>query len=535
MKTRPDDALQQSRGEEKVSHRTPLKALPIDGSENEWEKLFGFPRHSISRALFALEENADQRPDSLYCRIKIPKVKNAEGSNTRPSRLYWEVQPLIKALTEARCSKHGIKRDALADATIQQLVHDLSDMDLSECSYQQVQLLQSPLIRKQLLQLFQKELDMRIEAIQTVTQNPPIVTADNGIDADAITINNILVLCESIDSKMANIVYHASYKKETDNKQDEKVEAIRALYKDLTSIREKITYYSAEDETYTTSFRALKNDANQKIIQQLEDLLSGPLEERANDIKAAYAEYLLTVLPPDSKAGAEIFAKNFMSIKNFMEEEHDCSHWLPTIRRHFVRRIIDIFNDVENLNPIGYAYMTPLADSSGTMFLDEYVMNACQNIQFKIHKPLTLLLKGKTLIQYVDLDTVENMNLIPRYPRKNEKNVSLFDEMKDAIIAIASDYPQLPVGPFTRRFSVKDFVKHYNKYIASEFKVSALTVQRVSAFLEATKEGSITNRLLAIMFFLQKASMLVAFAEMETTLVALQDLYDGLTSFYKNM
>ena len=114
------------------------KAIPIDGSAMEWAKEFGCQRLTISAALKAVKKEGADEKDSLYQQIRqsrrTSREKAGNKADTHPGKYYWELKPLIRALSQARKAKRGLSGDDLAEGAFQRLAAELLDDDLTQKS-----------------------------------------------------------------------------------------------------------------------------------------------------------------------------------------------------------------------------------------------------------------------------------------------------------------------------------------------------------------------------------------------------------------
>lgn len=514
-------------------YRCSWKALPIDGAADTWEKEFGCTRHSIGRALQALEKYAENQGTSLYQQIMQPKSKEfteKNGRSTYPARMYWETKQIIMALTcvrEELCGKEK-SGNILADKTLYQLASDLLNEDLSGEQFVQTIFIANPRIRERIVESFQKQIAIRLEAIRVFTENKLTATAESDDYAEALTVRNILAVCQALDVLIGRLLYTPYTNKP--NLQPATIKDFSILYESLVKERRRITTYGEIGDDIVTKPSLENTHENQEVIHQLNAALSNiksaPSEQKSQrQLEIAFEKYLLATVPDSEKIRVKRFKETVSAINRFAQHANSFDDFRPAIKGILVAYAKDIFAGIKSGNPVLYAYDPYKPHSTDDMFLGEDIKNIQQNIVFRMHNALNCLYQT-TVIFYYGINEIS---------ANKERLADLTSRLHSAMRDFAQDYPDLPLSELAVDINIPSakFVDHYNEFVVPVLDSVRLNVSDIENQGRRMQSMGILGEIKAAEQMLWYVCEMVAVWEIEQTLIELRDKYESLASFYK--
>lgn len=321
------------------------KAIPIDGSAMEWAKEFGCQRLTISAALKAVKKEGADEKDSLYQQIRqsrrTSREKAGNKADTHPGKYYWELKPLIRALSQARKAKRGLSGDDLAEGAFQRLAAELLDDDLTQKSFHQIQLVNNRCVRERILRKYQNEVATRLDAIKFLTTHKPDVAQMNESKLDNVLIERIQVACEALDTLLYKLLLIPDVEDtsvdtlinrslraadiETNGHKSATIDDIFELYEALKAQRPHTDSGEYSDDNIVTEFSV----SDERITAELMNALDArktpqnrPLEPRVRErIECAYNNYLLASMPSANREQAEKFLDKISELQELMESK----------------------------------------------------------------------------------------------------------------------------------------------------------------------------------------------------------------------
>ena len=471
------------------------RALPIDGSENEWasewKKEFGCTRQIISGALKALCD--EKKEETLYYQVKqkFPEDKKEKSkgqkipNDTHPGRFYWEIKPLIHALAYVRKQNRKLKTNDLAEQTFQKLASDLLDEDLTEKTFSQIQLINNQHIRTQMLQKFQNEITIRLDAVKFLTSHRLGTIEAVKMDPDAALVKRIQIACQAMDTLIATLLEpfqnaHLSedilsgWSMNEEQSSDSSVTAddVYDLYKTLVTQREKITKYESTADEYVIH-TCLDPNVDKEIREKLINAVSTrkrkksriPISEDRRHIELAYERYLLATIPAAEKKQAEELLTAVANLKRFMWMHRPFQYYETQIRKEFYKEVHSIFLDLDNLDRIDYAYSPGQVESLEVMYVIDSIRNENQKMRYNIHWAVTFLLQRLTLDKFLQDD-------LHQYNTKK-----LLDDMRIEYQKLAKENSSLPLGSTVKDIPIDRFVSEYNEKVCPVLGTSHLEKQ----------------------------------------------------------
>lgn len=434
------------------------KAIPIDGSAMEWAKEFGCQRLTISAALKAVKKEGADEKDSLYQQIRqsrrTSREKAGNKADTHPGKYYWELKPLIRALSQARKAKRGLSGDDLAEGAFQRLAAELLDDDLTQKSFHQIQLVNNRCVRERILRKYQNEVATRLDAIKFLTTHKPDVAQMNESKLDNVLIERIQVACEALDTLLYKLLLIPDVEDtsvdtlinrslraadiETNGHKSATIDDIFELYEALKAQRPHTDSGEYSDDNIVTEFSV----SDERITAELMNALDArktpqnrPLEPRVRErIECAYNNYLLASMPSANREQAEKFLDKISELQEFMESKKNFEDYKPQLESLLYKEVSFVFKDLKNLTRIDYAYLPPKAPTLETMALRESIKNQNQHMRRHIHYAIAQLLRGMISMNLIKetgikLRGIPNFILLPEI--QTEKIAILIKYMQD--------------------------------------------------------------------------------------------------------
>lgn len=412
-----------------------------------------------------------------------------EIKDTRPARIHWEIEYLIKAVTKARAAayKGQLRGENLAKATLEILARDAVAKECSDGVPEDPRILlplQDTLVRETLTSEYQDTIRRRLDLIWCAIINRPPSAATKAMKAALPVLDQLIIDLYQPDMQ-------AGCAEETGRENRTAQSEVFDLFKRLEGLRVPHTD-NEEQETKTYHFQLYGDEHNFEELKRL--LLTSEEKKRAanrKEVEKVYCRYIYARAVQRDEQGfqaAKEFLKQYGDLMNYIQGVESSEEQKRKIKEELSLYTQNIFRDADRGDGMPYSYSEFKADAGGSAFICEATKRAHERIHFAIHKPLQLLtiyacmnFSGFEILS--DL-MIECCGLTPRLQHWGRK-------AEEAIKELGTQYPELPLLREKQQggWNVKEFETEYYRRATDVFGDVLIQETELKSALNALQLG----------------------------------------------
>lgn len=534
--------------------------LPCDMSENAfWQELER--RESLSfdadrRKMASIIQLADDEifKDIYKNRFIETDKDNSNGvdlPDKKRNQIYGEVRDLLRAIVVTYDENKNLRKEQLAKKTFEKLASRISSEKEVEVlqDYVFLTMLHNDCVKRSMLSQFHGELDKRLKTIKKLIENQSLSWSANHL---SVTLHRLDAIIVDLTGATQNIQEYLADNPDEDEYRGKASQVINSLYHELMATRTRNSIRNKAGETTKIKFELpLSEDTpNAEIISRIKDILSSPfMEEKTRREKffAVYREYLFARNKDNAETkDGEQFYQNYLSLKKYTGETASIDEFEREVREELKRIAYRTFAPVISEDYIPHYYIESRFSHARYAFAYTQLINAQDQIRYKVHNALRLLSATYTIIRLFQINT--------ELPFANGKNIEEFGKWMDLrkqsittllgtelasqvnMIRLERDHLQREYANVNllRQYdqqSVQRFVQLFNDSCPELFGTGPLISETVEAL--ATELGRTTD-ILRILYiqsaFLQSECMMIIREEIENTVKELKSEYERYDS-----
>lgn len=412
-----------------------------------------------------------------------------EIKDTRPARIHWEIECLIKAVTKARAAayKGQLRGENLAKATLEILARDAVAKECSDGVPEDPRILlplQDTLVRETLTSEYQDTIRRRLDLIWCAIIKRPPSAATKAMKAALHVLDQLIIDLYQPDMQ-AGCAEETGWENRTAQSE------VFDLFKRLEGLRVPHTD-NEEQETKTYHFQLYGDEHNFEELKRL--LLTSEEKKRAanrKEVEKVYCRYIYARAVQRDEQGfqaAKEFLKQYGDLMNYIQGVESTEEQKRKIKEELSLYTQNIFRDADRGDCMPYSYSEFKADAGGSAFICEATKRAHERIHFAIHKPLQLL-TIYACMNFSGFDIlsdwmIECCGLTPRLQHWRRK-------AEEAIKELGTQYPELPLLREKQQggWNVKEFETEYYRRATDVFGDVLIQEAELKSALNALQLG----------------------------------------------
>lgn len=471
--------------------------LPVDRSLNQIHRELKqeYPANTYSRNLIrnAIKNlaSSDRKNHSnisiyneIFCRRNEP-WGIADGIDTHPVAIEWEVVEFVKAITRAKAffGKKQISAETLAEKALEYLMQDLLDYTErdAESDFRKYQVLKEPYTQDHLISQYEDELTRRLDLIFRLTIRQPASIAVHTLRRALPALDNLII--DLTQEPLAAQEQPAPLA----------LDAMLNLYQNLRSVRFSMVH-ELEDKTIQFHFSLhQKTELVDNLKKQFRDehqeifdvQLKNLSDEERKQMEKGYNQYLCAFVAenePNAVDQIKTFLKSYDDVRTYIQRHLSVADLHQTVLDELTSYACDIFRDAERCDCLPYSYSMYQADSASTAFVTERTKYAHDQIRAAIHEPLRLL-QIHAYMKFFRLDYVPDLAMVVF------SLIEPLEQWREAVErslqALQENHPELSLTLGIPDASIEEFIEQYTSLAIPIFKENAFPQDQVKCMLQS--------------------------------------------------
>lgn len=534
--------------------------LPCDLSENSfWMELeeketFSLISNRQELASIIQSVNEDIFRDIYKNRSVI--VTSGTGSEIKSrkkqrNQFYGETIDLLRAVIVAYDKNKGPKKESLAKKTFEELALYLSTKEESEImrDYVFLSMLHNDCVKRSMLSLFHGELDKRLKTIKKLIENQSLPWSANHL---SVTLHRLDAIIVDLIGATHNIQEYFDDNPDEDEYRGKAAQALNSLYFELMSTRKQNSIRNKAGKTTRIKFELPKTEdtKNAEIISRMKDVLSPTnMEEsiRRKKFSGIYKDFLFASNKDNAETkDGEQFYQSYLSLKKYTGGTASIDEFEQEVREELKRIAFRIFAPVISEDYIPHYYIESKFSHARYAFAYTQLINAQDQIRYKVHNALRLLSSTYTIIRLLRINNelpfanekdieefgkwldLRNQSIITLFGKELESQVNMINLERERL---QREYENVNLLRQYDQQSIRCFVQVFNDGCSELFGTGPLITETVEALADELNRTTDILRILYIQSaFLQSECMLVIKEEIENTVKELKSEYERYDS-----